>query len=89
MQIKIRQTLKSQIKKYIDSNSYLLKSDNPYIVNCQLKPRLCNEAIQHACEYCIKNKILETNMPEAIWVKIFEIASQEAIKIILKKPKAC
>lgn len=89
MQVKIRQTIKSQIKKYIESNLYLLKSDNAYIVNCQLKPRLCNEAIQHACEYCVKNKILDKKMPAANWEKIFEICCHEAMDFLLKNTLSC
>lgn len=51
---KIQKTIEEVIKKYIDDNVYLFKTDTDYEVQCRLKPRLMYLAVENACEKCEK-----------------------------------
>jgi len=46
----IKKTIKNNIKKYVDENTHLFKSDSAYVINCQLKPRLAANAVETSCQ---------------------------------------
>ena len=52
-----KKIIKENIKKYIDKNAYLLKTDTLHTAQCHLKPRLVSQAVENACLECKKNKI--------------------------------
>lgn len=82
IKISLKRILEKQIVKYIDRNSYLLKSDNSFIINCQLKPRLVSKATQSACSYCKKNNFFTK---EEEYKETFLYSNKFAIKYLNKK----
>ena len=51
---KIQKVIEEVVKKSIDDNVYLFKTDTTYEVQCRLKPRLMSLAVADACEKCEK-----------------------------------
>ena len=47
--------IKSSIKKYIDKNTYLFKTDTLHTVQSHLKPRIVSQSVENACLVCTKN----------------------------------
>lgn len=54
----VLKSLERCIIKHITKNMYLFFTDDVYIVNCHLKPRLIAGAVEAGCSYCRKKHML-------------------------------
>jgi len=46
--------MKKNIKKYIDDNAYLFKTDTEHTVQLHLKPRMVSQSVENSCITCRK-----------------------------------
>lgn len=76
--------IKNEIKKYIDENIYLFKTDAPYILQCHLKPRLIANAIQEGASVC-KKKGLFKECKEECYKEIFTFGLKFASEYLNSK----
>lgn len=61
---KLKRRLEKFIAKYINSNSYLLTTDDFYTINCHLKPRLVANAVEDGCSRCRKKEAFDDREEE-------------------------
>lgn len=76
---KIQETLEKTIKIYIDSNIYLFKTDDDFNIQCGLKPRLIDMAVQDACIECRKVGLTRNFKNEDDYNKLFDLAMKFAV----------
>lgn len=87
MKDNLKKALSTQLQNYIDKNAFLLKSDNPYIINIYLKPRLISEATRFACKYCLQKNLIPKQLNEDEWEEVFLFTNTEVIKAFKKYSK--
>lgn len=78
-------TLKKYITKYIDKNRYLFSTDDAYVINCQLKPRIVSKAVENGFYRCTKENSLSRDEKDPYYQKLFNYGMCFAIKYINKE----
>lgn len=88
------QKMKENIKKYIDDNAYLFKTDTIHTVQLHLKPRMVSQSVENSCIACKKNvcimdrcKNYSNRNEKRILKSNFTEGMKFAIKYINKKDK--
>lgn len=80
-----KRLLRKNIRRYIDKNCYLLKTDDIRTINCELKPRLVSQAVSNSCKLCQEKKH-DDEIENDCYVKLFNYGIKYAA-IYISKPE--